>query len=379
MKIKVIFIQDSLANAGTENSLLNILPYFSEKIEYKVVYLYPQHELLQKYQQAAIPTVFLDLKGKYDFLNGFLNIKKLFKSEKPDLVVSSLLRSNLLSRTVCKSMGISILGTLVSDSYHKDAIETKGFSAKLKFRFFWSLDKFTASIPELFIANSEAIAASHKSSLGISPERTKVIYRGRIVPEKAWSPKNSTESTFNFFSYGRLIPLKGYRELINAFSEVQKKFPSSTLTIYGEGHFRNSLEKQIENLNLSKSVSLPGVHNNVTEELYKYDCFVFPSWYEGFSGALVEAMLSGIPIIASDISMNLEAVKDKETALTFEVKNTQMLEQKMIFAIENPDMIKKIGAKARTVSIERFDIKTIAKQYEETLMKVFHKKNKSIQ
>ena len=90
-------------------------------------------------------------------------------------------------------------------------------------------------------------------------------------------------------------------------------------------------------------------------------------------------MLSGIPIIASDIPMNLEAVKDKETALTFEVKNTQMLEQKMIFAIENPTMMQKMGAIARKVASERFDIKTIAKQYEETLMEVFHKKNKSIQ
>lgn len=375
MKIKVIFIQDSLANAGTENSLLNILPYFSEKIEYKVVYLYPQHELLQKYQQAAISTVFLDLKGKYDFLNGYSKIQKLFKSEKPDLVVSSLLRSNLLSRMVCKSMGIPILGTLVSDSYHKDAIETKGFSAKLKFRFFWNLDRYTARIPELFIANSAAIAASHKKSLGISPERTKVIYRGRIVPGKAWISKTTPYTSYNFVSYGRLIPLKGYRELIDAFSEVQKKFPSSTLTIYGEGHFRSSLEKQIENLHLSKSVSLPGVHNNVTQELYQYHCFVFPSWYEGFSGALVEAMLSGIPIIASDIPMNLEAVKDKETALTFEVKNTQMLEQKMIFAIENPTIMQIIGAKARVISIERFDIKTIARQYEEVLMEVYHKKN----
>lgn len=377
MKIKVIFIQDSLANAGTENSLLNILPYFSEKIEYKVVYLYPQHELLQKYQQVAIPTVFLDLKGKYDFLNGYSKLKKLFKSEKPDLVVSSLLRSNLLSRMVCKSMGIPILGTLVSDSYHKDAIETKSFSAKLKFRFFWNLDRYTARIPELFIANSATIAASHKKSLGISPSRTKVIYRGRIVPEKVWISKVTPDTSYNFVSYGRLIPLKGYRELIDAFCEVQKFFPNCTLTIYGEGHFRTSLEKQIENLHLSKSVSLPGVHNNVTQELYQYDCFVFPSWYEGFSGALVEAMLSGIPIIASDIPMNLEAVKDKETALTFEVKNTQMLAQKMIFAIENPTIMQIIGAKAREVATERFDVKTIAKQYEEVLMDVYHQKNKS--
>lgn len=371
MKIKVIFIQDSLANAGTENSLLNILPYFSEKIEYKVVYLYPQHALLEKYQQAAIPTVFLDLKGKYDFLNGYSKIKKLFKSEKPDLVVSSLLRSNLLSRMVCKSMGIPILGTLVSDSYHKDAIETKSFSAKLKFRFFWSLDKITARIPKLFIANSASIVATHEVSLGIPASRTRVIYRGRVVPEQEWT-NNLTNDTFNFVSYGRLIRLKGYKELINAFYEVQTLFPKSTLTIYGEGNYRNQLESQIKNLNLSKIVSLPGVHPKVTQELYQYDCFVFPSWYEGFSGALVEAMLSGIPIIASDIPMNLEAVQANETALIFPVKDTKILAQQMLFAIQNPEVMKTIGTKARSVSSERFDIIKIAKRYEDLLVTVFN-------
>ena len=78
MKIKVIFILDTLANAGTENSLLLILPYFSETIDYKVVYLYPNHHLLEKYKQANIPTHFLNLKGNYDFINGFKKLKKLF-------------------------------------------------------------------------------------------------------------------------------------------------------------------------------------------------------------------------------------------------------------------------------------------------------------
>ena len=371
MKIKVIFILDTLANAGTENSLLLILPYFSETIDYKVVYLYPNHHLLEKYKQANIPTHFLNLKGNYDFINGFKKLKKIFQDEKPDLVVSSLLRSNLLARMVCKFMKIPLIGTLVSDSYHKDSIKIKSFFVKIKFKFFWGLDRFSSHIPKLYIANSSSIVSTHNISLGIPTSKTKVIYRGRIIPERVWNAEINDKGNFKFLSYGRLIPLKGYKELIEAFNEVQKEYPDCSLTIFGEGNYRGKLEQLINQFDLKNKVSLPGIHHKVTDELYNYNCYVFTSWYEGFSGTLIEAMLAGIPIIASDIPMNLEAIKADETALTFPVKNVEFLAKKMIFAIKNPEIVSSLGIKAREEAINRFDIKKTAKQYEDTLCELF--------
>jgi len=371
MKIKVIFILDTLANAGTENSLLLILPYFSETIDYKVVYLYPNHDLLEKYNQANIPTHFLNLKGNYDFINGFKKLKKLFQDEKPDLVVSSLLRSNLLARMVCKFMKIPLIGTLVSDSYHKDSIKIKSFFVKIKFKFFWGLDRFSSHIPKLYIANSSSIVSTHSISLGIPRSKTKVIYRGRIIPERVWNLEINDKGNFKFLSYGRLIPLKGYKELIEAFNEVQKEYPDCSLTIFGEGNYRGKLEQLINQFDLKNKVSLPGIHHKVTDELYNYNCYVFTSWYEGFSGTLIEAMLAGIPIIASDIPMNLEAIKADETALTFPVKNVEFLAKQMIFAIKNPEFVSSLGMKAREEAINRFNIKKTAKQYEDTLCELF--------
>src|SRR5690606_29372888 len=133
---------------------------------------------------------------------------------------------------------------------------------------------------------------------------------------------------------------------------------NSRLLIYGEGNHRQSLEKLIEALGLGKAVKLPGVHPQVTEELFSADCFIFPSWYEGFSGALVEAMMSGIPIIASDIPMNLEAVTADDNALIFPVRNIRALELQMRYAIENPGPMAVLGKRAREEAIRRFDIKT---------------------
>jgi glycosyltransferase involved in cell wall biosynthesis len=195
-----------------------------------------------------------------------------------------------------------------------------------------------------------------------------------------------TGVTKHFISYGRLLERKGFQEAIEAFSQVIKTYPDCTLTIFGEGPFRKNLETQIQHLGLSHSVFLPGKLTNPMDALiHGYfpnsastsftkasdhclpttaNCFLFPSWYEGFSGALVEAMMAGIPIIASDIPMNLEAVTDRKTALTFSVGKSQDLADKMVFALEHPEQMAAMGQEARREAEERFDIEKIAKEYE---------------
>jgi glycosyltransferase involved in cell wall biosynthesis len=349
--------------------MLNILSLFSGNISPSVIYLYSNHDLLDEYTAANIPVIFLDLKGKYDFWNGQKRLRSLFKEERPDLVVSSLLRTNLLCRFVCQILEIPLLGTLVSDSYNSYQLELNRGWQRQKFRFFWEIDRLTAKIPKLYIANSKYIALSHTTTLNIPIEKTKVVYRGRDVPQRIWERPNN--AVYTFLSYGRLLKTKGFEELIKAFAEVHDAFPNSRLLIYGAGNHRNELEKLVGTLELCEVVKLPGAHPKVTDELFTADCFIFPSWYEGFSGTLVEAMLSGIPIIASDIPMNLEAVTDQQDALVFPVRNVDALERKMRFAIENPIQMAELGKNARQEAIERFDINVIAKQYEAVLTEAY--------
>lgn len=228
------------------------------------------------------------------------------------------------------------------------------------------------------------------------------------------SPEEAEEGfgSFRFISYGRLLERKGFQDAIQAFASVNQKFPNCSLTIYGEGPYRRELERLVHYIGLENSIFLPGKISNPMSLLTScsqsfsdtigyletkpqptpvrragaprrsgtnnlqptsFHCFLFPSWYEGFSGALVEAMMSGIPIIASDIAMNLEAVND-ENALIFETQNTMQLADQMIFAIENPDHMASLGVKAREEAIARFDIEKIAKEYEEAVFRIVRSK-----
>ena len=368
--MKVFFTLDTLINAGTEKSTLDIVSHFSKNTEVKIIYFYPRHDIKEAYQKAGITLQFMNLKGKYSFLTGIYLLVKLLKKEKPDLVVSSIMRANLISRIACKITGTRIAGTFVNDSYGAIRVEEhKQKGQYAKFRFFWLLDKWTSRLCKHWISNASCIASSNATALGLKRNDIDVIYRGRdVLKIHAWNNSVIDKSKgFRFVFIGRLIQRKGILELIQALSIVTKAEPHVYLDIYGAGPLSNKIQALAEKSGVDKHITLHGAVPNGIDKLYEANCFVFPSWYEGFSGSLIEAMLSGIPIIASNIPMNMEAIESGKTALVHEAKNPEDLAEKMKAMIAGyPDMIK-MGSNARAVAQERFDIRNIAAQYEKLL------------
>jgi glycosyltransferase involved in cell wall biosynthesis len=420
--MKLLFTQDALVNAGAERSHLEILSRFSKEVKVVFVYFYSKHDLKAEYEKVGIRLIFLNIREKYHFLLAVTRLVNLIKKEKPNLLISSLWRADIITRIASMITGVPLVGTLVNDSYAPIAWKDK---KGLKYKVVYWLDRLTAGIPIHWIANANALAESHVTTLGLKRENISVVYRGRRVPGQKWRkaglgirdlvegspnsyrsengstqterdsetdcrvvpPRNDgPELIFRFLSYGRLLERKGFQDAIESFSIVIQKYPNCTLTIYGEGPYRASLESLINRLGLEEKVQLPGKFNGIPNPfspnlnspnlLLSSDCFLFPSWYEGFSGSLVEAMMAGIPIIASDISMNLEAISS-DNALIFEVQNIAKLANQMLFAIEHPDLMADLGAKARKEAVARFNIEKIAKEYEE-LLHVIARKNQGL-
>ena len=121
---------DTLANAGTEKSMLDIIGHFSKDVEAKVVYFYPGDDLKEAYEKAGIPLIFVNLPGKRSWFKGISSLRKIIREEKPDVVVSSILRANIISRIACWLSKTKLVGTFVSDSY--SSMRTNSFSSKRK-------------------------------------------------------------------------------------------------------------------------------------------------------------------------------------------------------------------------------------------------------
>ena len=148
--------------------------------------------------------------------------------------------------------------------------------------------------------------------LGIQPQR--FVYADNIpdfdaVRKKAQEPLDadlaawlgSTPPGHTFVTIGRLSSEKNHVLLLQAFAILLQSHPLARLVILGEGSLRAELKMQIEQLNLTQAVLLPGVRPNPFPLLQRSDCFVLSSKHEGQPMVLLEAMVLNKPIIATNI------------------------------------------------------------------------------
>ena len=372
--MKVIFTIDSLAQGGTEQSTAELISQFNEEIQVVVVYFYNSHQLKSTYESINCKLYYLDIDEKYGFYDAIRKFHQVVLSEKPDVIVSSLYRSLIISRFVCWWTKVPLIGTFVNERYSAERKSRfKGLSV-VKYYLTLLLDRLTAFIPIKIISNSYSISVLNGKALGISSEKIKVIYRGRDTCNYPVWDAPIGNGKFVWMSIGRLIPQKGYENLLHAFQLLKIKYHHVELRIIGEGPLRIELETLIYKLNLHNDVILEGNIPLGWQQLYNANAFVLPSISEGFSGALVEALITGIPIVASDIPMNLEAISPGKDAYIFLHNDSRDLYDKMVDLMSNYDNACKIGMIMRSRAIDNYDIRKVSHVYAKTIETVVNGK-----
>lgn len=151
-------------------------------------------------------------------------------------------------------------------------------------------------------------------------KKGEVIYNGVFLPKNYFLKKEESREFLQdrieidlsgFYIYGsigRLAYPKNYEFLIESHKEVKKLFPQAKLILIGEGPERNKYESLINSLNLKEDVFLFGEEKNASRLLKTFGLFVLPSFFEGMSLSLVEAVASGIPVLASRVGGNEEII-----------------------------------------------------------------------
>lgn len=129
------------------------------------------------------------------------------------------------------------------------------------------------------------------------------------------------ENEFVIGHVGRLAKVKNHGFLIDVFKEITKKNNKVRLWIVGEGEEREAIEKQIQEYKLENSITLFGKREDIDLLLQGMDCFVLPSYFEGFPIVLVESQTSGLPCLVSDTIT-------KEVAVTNNIDYLPLVKEK---------------------------------------------------
>ncbi len=176
-----------------------------------------------------------------------------------------------------------------------------------------------------------------------------------------------------FIFVGNLVSGKGVHILIEALASFFKIENNFSLSIVGDGEDLDILSLLIQKKNLDHFVTFLGIkpHDEVQALMHESDCLVLPSFSEGISNVVLEAMASGLPVVASRLPGLREVVKEGETGFLVEPGDIEGLAKKLLEIIQNPEGRRKMGQNAyRNIVSMNLSWDDSARQYLEVYQKV---------
>jgi len=227
------------------------------------------------------------------------------------------------------------------------------------------LEKVTASITSISAATKEALINYEN----FSRKRIDVIYNGiaDISGEASLHLKNELgipEDHLIFGTISRLDPIKNHKMMINAFVELINSEPKAILLLVGDGPIRSELEAQVEQLALQDKVVFTGFKPNPKDYLSIMDVFLLPSFSEGTSMTLLEAMSFSKPSIATAVGGTPEILEKGKTGILIENDDQKGFVQAMLELAIDRKKCAYLGANARQAYEQRFTISNMVDEFQ---------------
>ena len=166
--------------------------------------------------------------------------------------------------------------------------------------------------------------------------------------------KKNTFSDGSFCFVGRLVQYKGIGELIKAFRNMDND--NISLNIYGDGDDADNFKRMARNDN---RIIFHGYTEKPLKVISENEFLILPSFKEGLSLSLIDAMMMGKVVIASDVDGNAEVVENGLTGILVPVGDIKKLTEAMEYVLNNKKEVRKMEVKARKKYEEEFDMDKI--------------------
>jgi glycosyltransferase involved in cell wall biosynthesis len=217
--------------------------------------------------------------------------------------------------------------------------------------------KYTWGI-DCIVAISESIGSQLKSG-GIPASRIHTIYEGiDLAPYPRTRPARSRTAGDPKVvgTVAHLSPEKGLSNLIEAASLIPDTRTGIRFVIVGEGECRNALEEQARRAGLRDRIQFVGFQDTPAKFLSEFDVFVLPSLSEGLSSAILTAMATGLPVVATDVGGIPELIHHGQNGLLVPPGNAAALAEAIAYLLDHSEKAIGMGRKGRELLEERFTL-----------------------
>jgi sugar transferase (PEP-CTERM/EpsH1 system associated) len=349
---RVVHVVTTLAVGGLEKVVLDLMRFATpDRFAMRVVCLDESGVLEEQFARIGVPVDVIGTAGSVPAR--ILRLAKHLRQVKPHLLHTHNPQAHLHGALAARLAGVP---TVVHTKHGREYMERPALAWASRQASRWT---------SRFVAVSEDAASVAREVEGVPAGIVRVIHNGIDTDLFAARTPRTVLAPRRAVTVGRLSPIKDHATLLHAVRRVVDTVPTFQLDIVGDGPVKPELEARCESLGLCGRVHFHGYHEQVAGFLAAADFFVLPSISEGVSIALLEAMASGLPAVATDVGGNREVVVTGETGYLVPARAADVLAAVMVRILSDVAGLERMGRAARRRVEQQFNLRTMVQQYEQ--------------
>jgi glycosyltransferase involved in cell wall biosynthesis len=353
--IKIAYIIDSIESptAGTELQLLMLLNELNrQEFEPHLVCLHDSDWMRQQSFDFPVKKFSFARVASLDFIRNMRALARYFKEQDFDIVQTFFKDGNIYGTVAARMAGRKIIiSSRRNIGYWHDAKQL----AILRFLRRWT---------SWYLSNSQVNINIVMDTEKADPSKIKVIYNGLDL-EKFTSTDEEmrkrrraewgiADDEILIGMVVNLRPVKNVELFIESASDLLRNYPKLKFVVIGEGPLRPRYEEKICSSGLENRFLLPGKYLDVAGCLAAFDIAAICSKSESFSNSLIEYMAARLPIVASDVGGNSEAIDHEENGLLFSLEDAGGLNKSIKRYLDDPEFAREMGKRAQKKALENY-------------------------
>ena len=353
-----------LGTGGLENGLVNLVNTLSTDHYRHVVICLDDYTAFAHRIRRGDVSLYALRKPPGLGLGTQVRLWRLLRQLRPDIV-----HSRNLAALECQVVaGLSGVPVRIHGEHGRDVSDLDGRSVKYQ----WIRRVFSPWVHH-YIALSRDLERYLTGPVGIGQRRVTQLYNGvdtqrfRPAEERRPVPAFQGGQQLVIGTVGRMQPVKDPLNLVHAFIELVQRHADGRerlrLIIVGDGPLRSEAQQLLDAAGLAETAWLPGDRDDVPELLRSMDVFVLPSLAEGICNTVLEAMASGLPVVATNVGGNPELVIDGETGVLVPAADSTALADGIASVISDQGRMRAWGEQGRQRVQREFSLDAMVGRY----------------
>lgn len=355
------------AVGGLENGVVNLINHMSaESYRHVVISLTESTDFRQRIVRDDVTVIALH-KPEGHAIKIYPRLFQLFRSLQPAVVHSRNLAA-LEALVPAWAAGVPVR---IHGEHGRDIDDLQGLNKKYQ----WLRRVYSPFVMQ-YVALSRELERYLIDRVGVAPGKVTQIHNG--VDARRFQPARSRQPIAGcpfidsrlwlIGTVGRMQPVKDQPTLVRAFiravegsSELRNRL---RLVMIGDGPLRAQAQALLEQAGVADLAWLPGQREDVPEILRSLDCFVLPSLSEGISNGILEAMASGLPVVATDVGGNGELVQAERTGELVPAADSEAMAGKIAAYAMDPSRAQRAGRAGRLAIEQQFSLDAMTRRYQ---------------